>query len=237
MEPNILHIKKLSSTNDFLKSLHNSSTLKQPFCVYTDHQTEGRGQRGNRWISEPNKNLLCSFLVDNNVKPEQFRVLNFVAAVAILNTLKTLGLHQIKIKWPNDVYIGDMKIAGTLVENVFEGSKPRFSVVGIGLNVNQMEFGDLSACSLCSLSSEQFEIKDVLLRLYTEFYQQLENSSDELIDFVNSHLYKRGRAVTFLNNKEYKEYKLLKLNVNGNLVVESSADILEIEHHNYKWVK
>lgn len=176
-------------------------------------------------------------MVDNNVKPEQFRVLNFVAAVAILNTLKTLGLHQIKIKWPNDVYIGDMKIAGTLVENVFEGSKPRFSVVGIGLNVNQMEFGDLSACSLCSLSSEQFEIKDVLLRLYTEFYQQLENSSDELIDFVNSHLYKRGRAVTFLNNKEYKEYKLLKLNVNGNLVVESSADILEIEHHNYKWVK
>ncbi len=110
--------------------------------LYTTYQTAGRGQTGNGWESERGKNLLLSYLLrepDVNIS-EQF-MLNMIAAIAAHRTIaEWLSLEQrpmLTIKWPNDIYIGNRKIAGILVENSLCGAKIQHSIAGIGINVNQ----------------------------------------------------------------------------------------------------
>ena len=236
MEQNILHINEVDSTNQLLKALFKSGDAHEPFCVYTDYQTEGKGQRGNKWESEKAKNLLCSFLVQDIYHVTQLPMLNLASSLSLIQCLKEQGIDSAKIKWPNDVYIADMKIAGTLIENVFNGSKIKFCVVGIGLNINQVDFNGLNACSMNTISGISYPILEILRSLYNNFYNNLRLSSVDLLSAVNQRLYKQMKSVTFRCDEEYNEYKVLRIQQNGNLLVEKNKNQLELEHHNCSWI-
>ncbi|SMO87397.1 BirA family transcriptional regulator, biotin operon repressor / biotin-[acetyl-CoA-carboxylase] ligase [Saccharicrinis carchari] len=137
---NILRFPALASTNQTLKSLHQTDPMEEYTVVVCDSQTAGKGQAGNHWESEAGKNLTFSILL----KPayvqiqDQFLISKAVS-LGILDALKTYS-SGFTIKWPNDIYYQDKKVGGILIENALYQNRIGTSVVGIGLNVNQTVF-------------------------------------------------------------------------------------------------
>lgn len=136
-----MFIKQTHSTSTLLREQYSSST-PHLYTIRTDYQTAGRGQAGNSWESEAGKNLLFSALLryEGIHAVKQWR-LSMLVAVALWDTLsKYLPQEQLRIKWPNDLYFGDKKLVGILIENSLSGPYVGYSIVGIGVNVNQTEW-------------------------------------------------------------------------------------------------
>ena len=136
MDWEIVHITETDSTNQWVKS-HRGD---HPFCVMADYQTAGRGCGTNRWESERGKNLLFSLLLHPKQIPasKQFHISMAIS----LSIIEALGQHvaDLSIKWPNDIYWRNGKIAGILIENTLKGNIIKDSIIGVGLNVNQRHF-------------------------------------------------------------------------------------------------
>ena len=137
---NIIRLKECRSTNSSLAEIARESP--DGTVLVTDSQTAGRGQRGNSWEAEPGKNLTFSLLI----KPEaiaahdQFYISEAVALGIRDALMNHLPSQEVTVKWPNDIYAGDRKICGILIENSLSGNTIGHSIAGIGINVNQQEF-------------------------------------------------------------------------------------------------
>ena len=136
----IIHIDETDSTNRWLKSKQLTANSQQLTAIWADYQTAGRGCGTNTWESERGKNLLFSLLLhpENLPANEQFQI-SMAISLAIVDALGQL-VGDLSIKWPNDIYWRNGKLAGILIENTLKGSFVKDSVVGVGLNVNQQEF-------------------------------------------------------------------------------------------------
>ena len=144
----IKYLPSCQSTNDEASGLIARTDPPEGTIVVTDHQTAGRGQRGNVWEAQPGQNLTFSLIL----KPTFLRAtdqfwLNMAVSLGITDTLHPIVGDALRIKWPNDVYVGDRKLGGILIENTLHGSVIAGSVIGIGLNINQTEFGHPTATS------------------------------------------------------------------------------------------
>lgn len=152
-----MYFPVIDSTNLWL--LDHKDALCEYDFVYTDFQTAGRGQQGTRWQSKKGENLLCSILLHPTQEEQQhpFR-LTMLCAVAVAKTLVAQEL-ECKIKWPNDIYIGDKKVCGMLLE-----SKGGVVVAGIGLNVNQLDFDtDIpNATSMRLVTGKTYQVQELL---------------------------------------------------------------------------
>ena len=133
--------------------------------LVADYQTAGRGQGTNSWESERGQNLTCSLgFSPEGVKASRQYILSMAIAVALTETLAGLP-HPVSIKWPNDIYVGDKKICGILIENMLKGEHIRHCIIGIGLNVNQKRFvSDApNPTSMALESGHDFDREEVLL--------------------------------------------------------------------------
>ena len=164
----IIQIECVDSTNNYTANLLNDGKIEFGTVILADEQTSGKGQRGASWYSNPAQNLLFSICLDtaNMSVNDQFVLTQFVS-VSIVNTLKKTGLNAV-IKWPNDVLINHKKIAGVLIENQLKGSRLSSTIVGIGLNINQTEFGDLKATSIKVETGENTSITEFVFSLLHE---------------------------------------------------------------------
>lgn len=138
----ILHFDELDSTNVWLYDKISEKNDISDTVVVAAHQTAGRGMDKNRWESEKGKNLLFSIALNVNYleAENQFKISQAVS-VAIVETLSQfIDNQRLFVKWPNDIYFGDKKLAGMLIQNTIEGRMMGTSIIGIGLNVNQIEF-------------------------------------------------------------------------------------------------
>ena len=163
---NIKLYPSLESTNDEAKALLISEKLPEGTIVLTENQTKGRGQMGNRWWSEPKQNLTFSIvLYPSFLKPPQQFLLTQCISSALRDVVQNLILNEIvKVKWPNDLYVGRKKIAGLLIENILSGNKIQSSIIGIGLNVNQQQFqGKIdNPTSLSIESGRSYDLQNIL---------------------------------------------------------------------------
>ena len=126
-----------STNNELLRHVGDYDNLSVVAAV---NQTAGRGQRGNRWISAPGDNLTFSFLLKPCGLPaREVMAVTCLATLAVRDALREEGVPAV-VKWPNDIYVGRRKICGMLVENGLEGTDIAWSVVGIGINLNQTDF-------------------------------------------------------------------------------------------------
>lgn len=165
-----IHIPHCSSTNNFLKDMlqedQNDGDLSGLF-VTTDYQTAGRGYGENTWYSSRGKNLLISILASSiSIPPEfQFHISRLIS-LALTDVLEDIlpANCEIRIKWPNDVYVNKKKIAGILIESSILGDRIQQSVLGIGFNVHEDPFPASlpMATSLKQLSSQNFDKEDIL---------------------------------------------------------------------------
>lgn len=140
-----------------------SSSLEWPCLVYAVEQTAGRGQRGNSWESQPGMNLTCSALFrPEGVETAAQFVISEAVALAVADLLEGYGVKAL-VKWPNDIYVGDRKICGILIENSIMGREIMRSVAGIGVNINQSRFvSDApNPVSLVQLTGEEHPVDKV----------------------------------------------------------------------------
>lgn len=139
----LVQLDSAESTNTVARTLAAEAQNTQPLLVVTDNQTAGRGQRGNSWESQPGANLTFSLvLFPRFLAPAHQFELSMLVSIGIVNALRNFvdAPKWLSIKWPNDIYFGDRKLAGILIENSLSASAIDFSVVGTGINVNQREF-------------------------------------------------------------------------------------------------
>lgn len=170
MEWKITHIDETDSTNRWLRE-HLTGGQTPCEVVWADYQTAGRGQGTNRWESERGKNLTFSILLHPVDLPanRQF-LLSMQVSLAICEALSE-HIGDLSIKWPNDIYWRNAKIAGILIENSLQGSVIRDSIVGVGLNVNQRQFmsdapNPISLWQICEHETDREQLlKDILAAL------------------------------------------------------------------------
>jgi len=138
---NLIKVNATGSTNSYLKALVKSKTLFYPTCVWAKNQTKGKGLMGNTWEVEAGKNLTFSvYLPISSAMAEHPIAINLITTLSIYNTLKLLNIPQLYIKWPNDIMSVNKKIGGILIENNYQNGVFNESIVGIGINVNQLNF-------------------------------------------------------------------------------------------------
>lgn len=166
----LLELEEVDSTNNFLRQ-YATSAEESIVVALADYQTAGRGSAANTWESEPGKNLLFSLLVQPTMIPvDRMFILSEILALAVCESLDgyATGFH---IKWPNDIYYGDKKVVGMLIENHLQGTTIARSVMGVGLNVNQQVFlSDApNPSSLALILGHSVERKEVLKQVMERF--------------------------------------------------------------------
>lgn len=219
------YFKETESTNDIAQK----PSYKHKDIVIADTQTKGRGQRGNSWESEPGKNLTFSMVIDPQGLPaaKQF-LLSEAISLALSDMLESYRLHA-SIKWPNDIYIGDRKVAGILIENSVIGADISRSVIGIGLNVNQYEFGgDLpNPVSMKMAADREFKRDEVLTRFCNNFARRSEQlrggDAERINDEYFARLYLANTPHRFtLPDGEQFEGTIRAVSESGELTVETA---------------
>lgn len=161
----IIRIPSADSTNSWLQARGDS--LEAPCLVYAVEQTAGRGQRGNSWESEPGKNLTATALLPtSHIEPQKQFLISEAVALAVVDFLATEGVEA-SVKWPNDIYVGNRKICGILIEHSLLGCRITRSVAGFGINVNQREFlSDApNPVSLVQLTGREIPVQEVAERM------------------------------------------------------------------------
>lgn len=188
-------VKTLASTNDYLAKLCKQGKAEEFYTVIAENQTDGKGQRGNSWESEPGKNLTFSIvLYPTAIKANKQFHLSMLASIAIIDTL-TDYTDGFSIKWPNDIYWHDKKICGILIENELEGQYLSQSIIGIGLNINQTEFlssapNPVSLYQIIGKEIDKDEVFSKIIHALLGGYKALEDNLIEASACI-SHLYKK----------------------------------------------
>ncbi len=182
------YLPKVDSTNNFAKELLTKNTPIDGTVILADEQFAGRGQIGNKWQSEPNKNLTFSIIYQTKfLKASEQFWLNKVISLGVCALVNSVysGEEKVTIKWPNDIYVGKKKIAGILIENTIYGEYLNYSIIGIGLNVNQQVFEDaISATSLRRLldkETDRISLLRMLLAMIERYYMLLKENKFELL--------------------------------------------------------
>ncbi len=240
MEWKIIHIDETNSTNCWLKDvcskesgskgeLAQSANEKTPkllnsledIIVVADYQTAGRGCGTNTWESERGKNLLFSLLIHPTdiYANEQFRITEAVS-VALCQTLQSYLTQRVEIKWPNDIYVGDRKICGILIENRLHGSMIKNCIIGIGLNVNQREFKSdaPNPVSLYQLTGKETDL-EVLFKAFLAAFDEAFNSKTTCFAY-RERLYRRLKYGTYATKTSCFEARLMDVLPDGRLLLE-----------------
>ncbi|MDO4500480.1 MAG: biotin--[acetyl-CoA-carboxylase] ligase [Erysipelotrichaceae bacterium] len=225
-----IHFETIDSTNTYLKN--NYQFLDNMTFVSADYQSSGRGRNNRNWKSENGDNLLFSLLIKEESLIKEFKTLSIISAFSLIEVLKEYGIEA-KLKWPNDVYVNDRKIAGILLEAVTL-NKIECLIIGMGINVNQKEFeGDyLRLPTSIALEYKQ----DVDLNLFKiMLYATLEDNLKKVrenYDFykeIVQYDYLKDREVYALIRNEKKKIKVLGIEKDFSLKVEYEGIIDNLE--------
>ena len=173
---NINHIKleAINSTNDYALSLKDSIVFKEGLVVTSSYQSGGYGQRGKTWLSSNKENLLLSVIIEPKIKLDEQFLISKIVSLSLCDLLNSLNIDA-KIKWPNDILVNKQKIAGILIQNKLKGNYITHSVIGLGLNVNQLVFEVFSplATSLRLQLSNVYDVSNIQSQFLSFLFERL----------------------------------------------------------------
>ena len=195
----IHYFEQLTSSNDEATLPH----YREGDIIWAERQSAGRGQRGHTWQSNEGENLTFTALLEPTFLPpsEQFSLLQ-VVALAMADMLSEYGIEA-KIKWTNDIYVGDRKLVGILMEHKLQGAVIRRTIAGIGLNVNQTEFDHElpNPTSMRLIAGREFDRKEVLERIALHLknrYEMLRRGEIKQLHLdYHQRLYRLGEEHTY----------------------------------------
>jgi BirA family biotin operon repressor/biotin-[acetyl-CoA-carboxylase] ligase len=219
----------VDSTNACAKTLADAG-IEEGAVVLTDFQTAGRGRNGRSWNSEAGQNLLFSVVLRPEFPRDQATFLTFYSAISIVRALEPELKTPLECKWPNDVLLNGKKFCGILLENSFQQDKLAYSVIGIGLNVNQKEFGeDLRdrATSLFFEQKKEFDRKrlfqKILLEMDKLYASVRAGDFHAVMEDWSKHCTMFGKTVKVIKSDETLSGTAVGLSPEGGLVVETST--------------
>ena len=229
---NLFFIKELPSTNSHASLLLRNKNLPEGSVIYTNFQSGGRGQAGNSWESEDGKNLLISIvLYPGMISPEDQFYISMAVSLGICDFLKRF-INEITIKWPNDIYVKNDKIAGILIENSIMGNQIENTIAGIGININQENFlSDApNPVSLRIITGMTYDLPICLNQLAADLdrrYKQLisEDFARLRIEYI-SKLYRHNKWHDFRDQNGVFSGRIVTVTNNGKLQIESQDDII-----------
>ncbi len=221
----IINLQTVDSTNSYAHYLLSRNVLKEETVINAYCQESGRGQAENKWESEAGKNLTFTLaLFPGYLHVEnQFYLLQAVS-LAIIDFLES---HEIvsKIKWPNDILVSDSKIGGILIENSIMNSSLAYSLIGIGLNVNQKKFSNFTfkAQSMKNLTFIEYNLNELLNQLLICLKKQVDRLREKHFvsikkDYIEK-LYKFGQKSPFSSGGDIFFGKITDVNESGQLVI------------------
>lgn len=210
MKFNLIKYNSLDSTNAEAVRLYKEGKAKSGTVIQTTEQASGKGYGDNRWESEPGKNLTFSLLIKPQaITPSSQFIITQIISLSVQEILS--GIIKEKtcfIKWPNDIYVNDNKIAGILIQNFIIGNNIDCSIIGVGLNVNQQEFlSDApNPTSIKLETGNQHSLEKILNDILTRFNQYARQlPSPSFINLLNNnylkHLYHRGVPHTYRDSE------------------------------------
>ena len=226
----LIFVPEVDSTINYLSDIVrdkelNHQKLAELTAVFTDWQSAGRGQQGNVWASNPKENILISFYFSPSIIPQEQFFMNIFFSLSVRKMLEKY-LPEVKIKWPNDIYVEDKKIAGILLDHTLQNNRILHTIAGVGININQMQFPDTVAnpTSLKLLTEQNFELLPLIEELHaiTSYYYNMLKQGNylQLLKEYYQNLYRINEYHSFIIHNEEKEAKILGINQFGQLQLE-----------------
>jgi len=219
----------LPSTNKHAALLLKNRDLDEGTVLYTNYQSAGQGQIGNRWESEDSKNLLISIILfPSMINPSDQFLISMTISLGICDFLRRY-IPATAIKWPNDIYVNNDKIAGILIENSVMGSQIQNTIAGIGLNINQKKFlSDApNPVSLSMITGLQYDLATCLHQLTSDLdkrYKQL--ISENFSQIKNEYILQLFRLNEWFGFKDHQGVftgRILSVTDSGRLQIERQA--------------
>lgn len=229
----IIKLEDCDSTNSYAKELRKQGLLEGRTAIMSGWQTKGRGQATNSWFSEKNQNLLCSICLKVSIPASEHFILNVFTSLTLI---ELLGKYDIKgsIKWPNDIYVDNQKIAGILIENSLMGAQITETIIGIGLNVNQQNFPDTipNPVSMHQLKSRTFDLQEILTALLhileKAFAQEEQPMRQQAFNSYLLNLYKLNTWSLYRTNDQNFEGRIIGVKPDGRLIIETDGGKLKL---------
>jgi BirA family biotin operon repressor/biotin-[acetyl-CoA-carboxylase] ligase len=225
----LIFFENLISTNTYASSLLKKEPQPEGTIVYTNYQTGGRGQKGNQWESEEGKNLLFSIILyPSTIDPSDQFIISKVISLGLCDFFREY-IGNVFIKWPNDIYVDNDKIAGILIENSLATGKIENTIAGIGININQNVFRSdaPNPVSLSLLTGKTFELTDCLKKLANNLDKRYKQLLDKKYYVLNSdylyQLYRYGK---------WNKYRDINKTYIGRIVSLTPSGMLQIEERN-----
>jgi len=242
---NLIFLPETNSTNSYAIELLKNVNPPEGTVIHTAHQLRGKGQRGSAWTTEPLQNLTASVILKPGFLELKYQFfLYIIAALAVYDTTAEIldsSQFDIKIKWPNDILVNRKKIAGILIENKLLHHVMEWSIVGIGLNVNQENFEGLNATSLKSKGEQEIKVQDVLNRLcrhLEKFYLLLKSEKYEFLrDLYIQRLFGLNETLKFRMNNAVRHLRVKGIAAGGLLLLETEEKaMLEVDLKEVEWM-
>jgi len=233
---NVIHVQRTASSNNYAISQLRENEIKEGAVFLAYDQTDGKGQLNNKWESEAGKNLTFSIVLKPSFLDirHQFQ-LSKVVCLGIESFLSSI-IDGVKIKWPNDIYVQDKKICGILIENSIMNGNITHSVVGVGLNVNQLQFVSDAPkpVSLAMITGQTYDLEEVLAGLLSrvdKYYQLLMQEEVHKIDqlFIQR-LYQLNQLCWYEDENHQYEGFIEGVNEIGQLLVREKDGTVN-EYH------
>lgn len=228
---NFIILESVDSTNNYAMAMVRKGEAKNGDAVFAMKQTAGRGRRGKTWESQSGENIVITISAQMQWLPvqQQFQ-LSMAAALGCFDFFSKYIKKNIKIKWPNDIFINDRKAGGILIENVIKGNLWQWAVIGIGLNVNQLNFAkeNLKATSLKEITGDNYDVIQLSKELHDVVLKRLRRLQSEecsnLLDEYNENLFCRHQIVKLKKGNIVFETKIEGISATGELI---TRDVIE----------
>lgn len=220
---NWIELDSVDSTNNYAMGLIHAGTAQHGTTVLARHQTNGKGQMGKIWETEPGANLSFSIVVKPKLLIAQGFQLLATVAVAVRNELEKYMGDEACIKWPNDLYWRDRKTGGILIENILRGSDWQWAVIGIGINVNQTQFGQLqNPVSIKQVSGKQTDVTILAKQLHTAVTEAVSNLTrngfESYFEQYNLYLFRKHALVQLKKENRIIHTRINAVNKQGLLI-------------------
>lgn len=232
----------VDSTNIYAMQQVHAHMAKDGQVYFALEQTAGRGQRGKQWLSAPGTNIMMSMVFQvNGLSHEQQFPFNMAMALACYDYYKSMAGDEVSVKWPNDIYWRDRKAGGILIENLIQSGVWTWSVVGIGLNINQTRFDPSitrKPVSLKQITGKDTDLMEALNALAVHLrnrWDQLRRSPAAVFEDYQATLYKKGAMVKLKKDNRLFDAIVRGVDNYGRLRVETTMEELFV-HGEIEWL-
>lgn len=229
----IIFREELTSTNSYAISLLASGELTEGTIIRAGFQSAGRGQPGNRWESEKDKNLLISLILyPRNIDPSDQFLVSMAISLGIYDFIRRI-IPSTSIKWPNDIYVNSDKIAGILIESSLMGDEIKYLIAGMGININQEHFtgnapNPVSLKQLTGIDYDLIECVKILAEdLNSRYHELIDGNVEQLISDYHSCLFRKDEWAMFSEPDGIFKGRIKKVATDGRISIETPSGKLK----------